>query len=109
MDNMNVMFSGESIDFKSALVSGKVDDNSETPTSIYGGPLNLEEIHSALFYANRAVIKLLIEEFSVPLDAVDEFLLSALSEAVTQEWNAQKSGTPDMDIRKIIKHRRNQN
>ena len=55
---MKVTFSGEIIELTSALLSGKVNDRHGTPTSIYGGPLELDEIHSALYYANRTVIRL---------------------------------------------------
>lgn len=110
MDNtMKVTFSGEIIELTSALLSGKVNDRHGTPTSIYGGPLELDEIHSALYYANRTVIRLLTEEFSVALDNVDEFLVSALTEALTKEWNERNSGDSTVDVKKIIKFRKNQN
>lgn len=109
MDSINVMFPDESFEFKSILISGRVNNPDETPTSAYGGPLDLDEIHTCLFYANRAIIKLLTEEFEIPLETVDEFLFSAISEALTKEWNAQAKGLPDMDVRKVVRHRKNQN
>ena len=110
MDNtMKVSFSGESFELTSALVSGRMTDRHGTPTSLYGGPLELEEIHSALYYANRTVIRLLTEEFSVALEDCDEFIISALTEALNKEWNERNTGDSTVDVKKIMKFRKNQN
>lgn len=99
-NNIKIIFADESFTLKSALISGKHNDFH--PTSIYCGELDFDEIHSALYYANRAVIKLLTEHFGVPFDNVDDFLLSALSEAMTKEWNVMNSGDSDTEVRKTI-------
>jgi hypothetical protein len=106
--SINVVFADEHFKLSSALISGKIDDNYGTPTSCYAGSLNPEEVHSALFYAHRAVIRILIDEFNVPLENVDDFLLSALSEALTKEYNNHARGETDMDIKKSIKFNKSQ-
>ena len=103
-------FTGEEIEMHCALVSGVVTDDKESPMSLYSGTLDLEQIHSVVFYANRAVIKILVDEFGIPLENAEEFLISAVTESVTEEFNARVSGNPDVDIRKVIRAvRKNQN
>jgi hypothetical protein len=104
MSNIKVEFDTEKLIMKSAIVSG-LSEHDSRPISCYAGKLNPDEIHSALYYANRTVIRLLVEEFNVPLDMVDDFLLSALSEALTREYNNRNKGVDDMDIRKSVKYR----
>lgn len=103
-------FTGEIFRMRSALISGVMNDDLDTPTSLYSGTLDLEEVHTALFYANRAVIKILMDEFGIPLDCSEEFLLSAVSEAVTEEYNARSKGNLDVDVRKVFReNKKNQN
>jgi hypothetical protein len=107
-DNVKIIFSGETMNFQNVLVAGKLDDFPPSLTSLYGGPLDLDEIHTLLFYANRAVVKLLADEFGVPFEHIESFVASASDEALTKEWNTRRTGESDMDIRKIYK-RKNQN
>lgn len=103
-------FTGEIFRMKSALISGVMNDGTISPMSLYSGTLDLEEVHNALFYANRAVIKILMDEFGIPLDCAEEFLGSAVSEAVTEEYNARSQGNMDVDVRKVFReNRKNQN
>jgi hypothetical protein len=95
------------IEMKNALVSGRLDDFAKSPTSLYSGLLDLEEIHEAAFYAHRAVLKLLLDEFDFSLDDAESFLLSAVSEAVTKEYNVRVSGISDADVTKVVKDYRN--
>jgi hypothetical protein len=104
-DPIKVEYSVEKFEMQSALISGKVNDYIGTPTSVYCGPLNLDEIHTALYYTNRTVIRLLVDEFGIDIDRVDEFILSALSEALTKEWNNDRTGETDIDIRKSLRKR----
>src|SRR5687767_5669051 len=109
-NNIKIIFSGEMLEMKSALIGGRSDDFEESPTSLYAGPLDLDEIHTSLFYVNRAVIKLLMDEFSMSMDLAEEFVTSAFTEAFTKEYNVRISGKTDMDVQKIIKsHNKNQN
>lgn len=103
-------FTGEIFRMESALISGVMNDEIASPMSLYSGKLDLEEVHSALFYANRAVIKILMDEFGIPLDCSEEFLLSAVTEAVTEEYNSRSTGNLDVDVRKVLReNRKNQN
>jgi hypothetical protein len=105
MSNLTVTFDNEKFNLSSALIGGKIDDFVGNPTSLYCGHLDFDEIHSALYYSNRAVIKILVEQLGVPFSEVDDFLLSALSEAMTKEWNNLNSGESDTESRKIIKRK----
>lgn len=95
----------EIIELENALIAGKEADDLSS-TAMYMGRLNLDELHNALFYANTGVIKILTEQLDIPLDACDDFLLSALSEALTREYNVQHGHAPDVNISKVIKYRR---
>lgn len=103
MSEMRLIIADEMMTFDNALVSGKLNDPDQTPSSLYNGELDLQEIHSALYYANRTVIKLLVEELDVSFEHVDDFLLSAVSEAITKEYNALNKDDSDLDVRKIYK------
>lgn len=96
-----VTFSGETFDLKNALIAGRMDDG--TPTSMFSGVLDLDEIHTLLYFANRTVTKMLVEEFNIPLELAEEFLSSAVSEACTQEFNVRARGVEDVEIQKIIR------
>lgn len=103
-------FTGEIFRLQNALISGVTNDEMKSPMSLYSGTLDLEEIHNALFYANRAIIKVLMDEFGIPLDCSEEFLLSAVTEAVTEEYNSRSTGNLDVDVRKVFReNRKNQN
>jgi hypothetical protein len=110
-DNITVSFLGEKVELESALVSGYSADTARSPFSVYAGPLDLDCIHTALFFANRTVIKLLVDEFDIPLDHnLDEFLISATAEAITKEYNERRNGQSSVEIQKIVKQfRKNQN
>ena len=95
-------FTGEVIELDSALISGVTSEH-DSPLSLYSGRLDLEEIHNALFYANRAILKVMMDEFGIPLANSEDFLLSAVTEAVTAEYNARVSGNIDVDIKKVVR------
>lgn len=108
-NNITVRYSGEYIELKTALIGGKVDDFDEDITGIYGGPLDLDEIHTTLYSAVRAVVTLLTQEFKIPLEQVDNFIFSAVNEALVKEWNNKDGNDSDMAIKKIVKrYRKNQ-
>jgi hypothetical protein len=105
---INILFADERMNLDSALISGRQMDGS--PTSCYIGSIDLDEIHSALYYSHRAIIHLLTDKFDVPFEEVDNFLLSALAEALTKEYNNKLKGESDMDVRASMKFgKKNQN
>jgi hypothetical protein len=95
----------ELVELENALIAGKESDGLST-TALYMGRLDLDELHNALFYANTGVLKILTEQFEIPLENCDDFLLSALSEAFTRELNVQHGHAPDVNISKVIKYRK---
>lgn len=95
----------ELVELENALIAGKESDGRST-TAMYMGRLNLDELHNALYYANTGVIKILTEQLDIPLDACDDFLLSALSEALIRERNVQHGHAPDVNVSKVIKYRK---
>jgi hypothetical protein len=102
-NTIKVTYGQETMHLKNVLLGGRIDDYHEQPTSFYGGVLDLDEIHNSLHHIIRAVIKMLTSEFEIPLEEVDDFVLSALAEAITKEWNVIHSGHSDVDIQKITK------
>jgi hypothetical protein len=102
---IRVMCQNEVVELENALIAGKDADGRST-TALYMGRLDLDELHNALFYANTGVIKILTEQLEIPLDNCDDFLLSALSEALTREWNVQHENAPDVNFSKVIKYRK---
>lgn len=102
---IKVQFADEIMILENALISGRQTDGS--PTSCYIGSMDPDEIHSYLYFANRAVIRLLVDQFDLPLEEADSFLLSALAEALTKEYNNHVSGESDMDVRASMKFKRN--
>ena len=105
---IKISYADERLELRNALISGRQVDGS--PTSCFIGSIDLDEIHSSLYYSQRAIIRLLTEQFDVPLEEVDSFLLSALAEALTKEYNNRARGESDMDARASFKIRRkNQN
>lgn len=102
-NNIKITLSTETIELENALIGGRVDDISDSPIALYCGSLDLDEIHTCLFYINRSVSKLLTDEFGFPIEHAEQFLLSALSEAITQEYNVKISGVSDMDVQKVVK------
>jgi hypothetical protein len=97
---INITFNDELVRMNSALIAGK--ETAGTHTSMYVGPLNLNELHNTLFLINTGVLKILTQELDIDLDDCDDFLLSAISEAITYEWNVQrgKANAP-----RVVKYR----
>jgi hypothetical protein len=93
------------IELESALITGKEADGLSY-TAMYMGRLDLDELHNALFYANTGILKILTEQLDIPLENCDDFLLSAISEALTRQWNVQHGHAPDVNISKVIKYRK---
>lgn len=102
---IRIHFQDEYMQLENALVAGKELDG-RTNTTMYMGPLDLDELHNALFYINTGVLKILSEQLEIPLENCDDFLLSAVSEALTKEWNVQNGNAPDVKISKMIKYRK---
>ena len=102
---IQVKCENELIELESALIAGKEADGLSY-TAMYMGRLDLDELHNALFYANTGIIKILTEQLEIPLDDCDDFLLSALSEALTREWNVKNGHAPDVNVSKVIKYRK---
>jgi hypothetical protein len=103
---IKITFANEVMDLENALISGRLEDGS--PTSCYIGVMDLDELHSYLYFTHRAVIKLLVNQLGVPFGEVDSFLVSALSEAVVKEYNEKARGESDMDVKASMMFRKNQ-
>lgn len=84
-----VFVAGEEFDFDTVLCAGKKDDDNR-PVTFYSGSADLDEVHNALYYINRTVIRTLSNEFGIALNDMDDFFHSAISEAFTKEYNHQK-------------------
>ena len=109
-NEFKIIAGNESYILKSAIISGKLDNFLNSPISMYGGAVDLNEVHNALYYANRTVVRLLVDEFKIPLEKVDDFLVSALSEALIKEYNNAVSGDSDMDYKSRVHYSKdNQN
>lgn len=105
-ENMiQVRYQDELIELENALLAGKEADG-RTTTAMYMGRLDLDELHNALFYINTGVLKILSEQLEIPLENCDDFLLSAVSEALTKEWNVQNGNVPDVNVSKVIRYRK---
>jgi hypothetical protein len=102
---IEIKFQNEIIKLESALIVGK-ENESENTNAMYIGSLNFDELHNALFYVNVTVLKILTGEMGVPLDECDDFLLSAMSEALTRQWNVENGHVPDVEVSKVTKFRR---
>lgn len=102
---VEVKFDNETLSLESVLIAGKEPDNANV--SMYVGPLDLDILHHNLFLINSGVIKILTKELGVNLDNCDEFLLSAITEALVYEWNIQKGKTSDSGSSKVVKYRDN--
>ena len=107
MADIKVLFEGERMDLDIMLIGGR--DITGRPTSAYIGPLNPDDIHNCLYYANRAIVKLFVEKFHIPFNEVDSFMISALTEALTKEYNDQNSGHSDLESRTSLRFNKNQN
>jgi hypothetical protein len=106
--NVEIRFENETVtNMESALITGKELGKGRSSTSMYIGPLHPDDLHDALFLANTGVIKILTEEMGVDLDDCDDFLLSAMSEALTYEWNVKRGRASDNNFSKVIKYRNN--
>lgn len=102
---IQVKCGNELVELENALIAGKEADGRST-TAMYMGRLDLDELHNALYYANTGVIKILTEQLEIPLENCDDFLLSALSEALVREYNVQNGHAPDVNFSKVIKFRK---
>src|SRR6476620_12615011 len=100
---IKIEIAGESVELKSALIAGRTNDFYASPLSCYAGALDPDELHSALYFAHRAIIRILCDELNVPLDKIDGFLLSALTEALTKEYNNRATGESDLNVSKKVK------
>jgi hypothetical protein len=105
MANVKIQFEDERMNLDIMLVGGR--DISGHPISAYIGPLNPDDIHTCLYFANRAIIKLFVEKFQIPFDDVDSFMISALTEALTKEFNESRLGYSDIQTRTSIKFNKN--
>lgn len=100
---VKVFVAGEKFDFDTVLCAGKKDKD-DAPVTFYCGSADLNEVHNALYYINRTVIRTLANEFGIALDDMDDFFNSAISEAFTKEYNyLRKSGELNPIGRRIKK------
>ena len=71
---------------------------------MYVGPLALDDLHHNVFLINSGVIKILTRELGIKLDDCDDFLISAITEALVYEWNTEKGHVPNPEFSKVIKY-----
>lgn len=103
---IKVTFANEVMEMENALIAGRLTDGS--PTSCYMGSIDPDEIHSYLYFTHRAVIRLLVDQMGVPFEKVDDYLVSALSEAMVKEYNNRVRGESDMNVRASMMFKKNQ-
>lgn len=103
---VKIEFQNEIIEMENVLIAGR-EAHEQLYTAMYGGSLDLDELHNLLFYTQTTVIKILTGQFEIPFERVDDFLLSAMSEAITKEWNVMHGKAPDVDIERVSKYRNN--
>lgn len=101
---VEINFQTESFRMENALIAGQEIDGKYT--AMYIGQLDLDDLHNALFYVNMSVLKILTKQLGIDLNDCDDFLLSAISEALTKEWNVQNGHAPDVKVEKVVKYRR---
>jgi hypothetical protein len=102
---VEVKFDNDILNLECAIVAGKEQDSANI--SMYVGPLDLDLLHHNLFLVNSGVIKILTRELGISLDNCDEFLLSALTEALVYEWNLHKGKVSNSETSKVVKYRDN--
>jgi hypothetical protein len=102
---VEIKFDNDVLKLDSTLVAGKEHNGSNI--SMYIGPLDFDLLHHNLFLINSGVIKILTKELGVSLDNCDEFLLSALTEALVYEWNLHKGKVSNSETSKVVKYRNN--
>jgi hypothetical protein len=107
--HIKVEYEDEKFEMKSGLFAGRLNDAEGSPTACYIGRIEPEDIHNALYYIHRSVIKIMVDQFDVPLSVVDDFLISALSRAVTQERAIRILGKSDLSSEKTVKFKNNHN
>ena len=99
---VEVRFSDETTKLESALIAGKEPNGGNI--SMYVGPLALDDLHHNLFLISSGVIKILTRELGIKLDDCDDFLISAITEALVYEWNTEKGHVPNPEFSKVIKY-----
>ena len=99
---------GESSVLRTALVGGFTDDD-DKPITMFGGKLDLDEVLLSLVYINRAVLKILSNEFDLKLDEGLEVLTKVLKESFMQELQSVVNDQNDVSMKTIVKSIRTDN
>jgi hypothetical protein len=99
---------GEKYNLRNALVSG-LDEKDGSPVTLYSGNLDIDEIYTLFYYANRTIIKMLVNHFDIPLENADSFLVSAMTEALMKEYKISIGKEPDTDHQKVIRYEKGKN
>ena len=98
-----VDYLGESIVMRTALIGGWTDEKESKPITMFGGPLDVDDILHSLLYVNRAVFKILTNEFVMKLDESHEVLAKVLQESFTQEILSRIDNQSDVTVKTVVK------
>jgi hypothetical protein len=88
----------EEMELTNVLISGLSEKTGKQQT-VYLGDNDLNALHTALFFINRSIARVLRSEFNMSEDDMDIFLMSATNEAITAEFNMMR---PSSEISKRI-------
>lgn len=80
-----LLLDGEAIEIKNALIGARMENEDNTPFSVYAGSMDISELGLSLLHIFRAVLKINTEEFDMPMNLAEEFILFTLREAVVLE------------------------
>lgn len=98
-----VDYLGEKCVLKTGLIGGWSDEENSRPITMFGGPLDADDMLHSLLYINRAVFKILVNEFDLKLDDSLELLLQVLKNSFAEEIKSRVHEETDVTIKTVRK------
>ena len=94
---------GESIVLRTALIGGWTDEKESKPITMFGGPLDIDDILHSMLYVNRATLKILLNQFDLKFDESVDILTKVLKESIVQELQSRIENESDVTVKTVVK------
>ena len=98
-----LLLDGEAIEIKNALIGARMENEDNTPFSVYAGTMDIGELGLSLLHIFRAVLKINTEEMDMPMNLAEDFVLFTLKEAVRLEKARRDDVTKNRSMEAFVK------
>ncbi len=101
--DVKLLIDGQRLEVHNALIGARMDDQHDTPFSLYAGNVDLQEVGVALLHIFRGVIKINREEHGLSWNDSKDFMLFTMRTALELERNSRNDYEFGYSMESLVK------